>query len=533
MLAKPSRVPSGDPAAAREYAAPVPGAAQAGWWRHPAVLSAALTAAAAVLWIAVFPRVGTDLSAGVARAGWAGTHPATGYVLSWYGGTYPAGYSLLAPYLLALAGPWAAMAAAAVICAGLLGLLLARHGAPRPRAAAVCTAAAVAAQLTAGRASFTLGLAAGLGALTAADRLPPWHWPRWLTVAALAALTSLLSPVAGLLLGVPAAAFLLTGRRNEGLVTGLSAAVPLVVTVLIPGAGPQPLPVQTWLPSLVAAAGVLVLVPRRWRMVRAGAAVYGLAVLAALAVPTPVGSNVERLGLLVACPLLVGLGSTRHRALFAAGVAAAAAWLAAQPAADLAHGNAPPFAPQTSALVRELRTLHAQTGRVEAVPQYGHWESQELLASVWLARGWERQLDIARNPLFYRGTLTPEAYYGWLRANAVRYVALSSGPPDWAGVAESQLVREGQPWLVPVWHNATWRLYRVAGTDPLASPPATVVTTGPARMVLRVTRPGSTLVRVYWSPLLRVTGPARVAADGRWIRVSARRAGTYTLTAPY
>jgi hypothetical protein len=84
-----------------------------------------------------------------------------------------------------------------------------------------------------------------------------------------------------------------------------------------------------------------------------------------------------------------------------------------------------------------------------------------------------------------------------------------------------------------VWHNGMWRLYRVAGADPLATPPATVVTTSPARMVLRVTRPGSTLVRVYWSPLLRVTGPARVTADGRWIRVSARRAGTYTLTAPY
>src|SRR5207302_523221 len=114
-------------------------AAQARWWCHPAVLSAALTAAAAVLWIAVFPRVGTDLSAGVARAGWAASDPGTGYVLSWYGGTYPAGYSLLAPYLLALAGPRAAMAAAAVVSAGLPGLLLARHAAPRPRAAAVCT----------------------------------------------------------------------------------------------------------------------------------------------------------------------------------------------------------------------------------------------------------------------------------------------------------------------------------------------------------------------------------------------------------
>jgi hypothetical protein len=183
--------------------------------------------------------------------------------------------------------------------------------------------------------------------------------------------------------------------------------------------------------------------------------------------------------------------------------------------------------------VRELRLLHAGTARVEAVPQYGHWESGELASAVWLARGWERQLDMARNPLFYRGVLTPARYYGWLRLNAVHYVAISGGPLDWASGAEADLVRAGQPWLVPVWHDAFWRLYRVAGAAPLASPPGTVVATSPAAFSLRMSRAGTTVVRVHWSPLLRTTGGARLARHGAWTALTTGRAGTYFVTAPY
>lgn len=44
---------------------------------------------------------GHDLPAALTRAGWAGRYPSPGYLFAWYGGLYPAGYSLLAPYLLA------------------------------------------------------------------------------------------------------------------------------------------------------------------------------------------------------------------------------------------------------------------------------------------------------------------------------------------------------------------------------------------------------------------------------------------------
>jgi hypothetical protein len=526
----------------RQWPAPRarPLAGAGSWWRRrgrrvsqPVVISVLVTAAGAIVWMITFPRVGTDLSAQLARAGWASRYPGSAYLFSWYGGIYPASYSLLAPYLLGLTGTRQAMAVAAVVSAGLLALLLARHRAPRPRAAALWVAVAMCAQLIAGRAAFTLGLAAGLGCIVVADCSRPRGWIRLPAVAGLAMACAALSPVAGLFLGVPATAFLVTGRRRDGLVIAVAAAVPLGLTALFSDGGVQPIGVQNGVPSLLAVAGVLIFVPRRWRLVRIGAIVYGLGVLTVWALPTPVGSNVERLGLLLIGPVLAGMASGRHRLLLALGLTAAAVWQVAQPATDLAHGNAPPYAPQTAALVRELRVLHADTARVEAVPQYGHWESQELAGTVPLARGWERQVDTVRDRLFYDGTLTPASFYAWLRSNAVRYVAISAASPDPAGVAEAAIVRAGQPWLVPVWHDAFWQLYQVAGAVPLASPPATVTSTTPADITLRMSRAGTTIVRVHWSALLHSTGDAIVAQRGEWTSLTAKRPGSYRLSAPY
>jgi len=499
---------------------------------HPVVIGALLTALGAVVWVTVFPRVGTDLSAAMARAGWASRYPGAAYLFSWYGGFHPAGYSLLAPYLLALTGVRPAMAAAAVISAVLLSSLLVRHQVPRPRAAAAWVAIALWTELSAGRAPFTLGLAAGLGCVVAADLSRRRSLGRLVAAGVLALLTCLLSPVAALFLCVVAAAFAAAGRWAEAVAVAAPAILPLGAMAAFSDGGTQPFLMQNWLPPLIAAAGVVLLVPRRWRMVRVGAVVYGLGVLLTLVVPSLIGSNVARLGELLIGPLLVGLGSGRRLWLLAPALIAAAVWQVAQPAADLAQGNAPPFAPQTAALVRELGALRADTARVEAVPQYGHWESQELADAVPLARGWERQLDLERNPLFYDGDLTPATYHGWLRYNAIRYVALSTARPDPAAAGEAALVRAGQPWLIPVWHDAFWQLYQVTGTSPLASPPATVTGTTPAQITLRMTRAGTTVVRVHWSPLLRADG-AVVARDGPWTSLTAGHPGRYVLSAPY
>ena len=488
----------------------------------------------------MFPRVGTDLSAALARATWANRYPASGYLFSWYGGFHPASYSLLAPYVLSFVGTRLAMAMAVVISAVLLSLLLIRHDVPRPRAAAVWVAIALLTELSAGRAAFTLGLAAGLGCVAAADvatsSMPSmprtWKSARLAAAGALALLCCLLSPVAAVFLFVVAGAFAIGRYWPRAIVIAVAAGVPLGVMALFSDGGAQPLSAQNWLPPLLAVVAVLLLVSRRWRLLRAGAIIYGLGVLLTLAVPSLIGSNVARLGELLAGPILVGFGSARRRWPLGLALAGAAIWQVAQPIADLGQGNAPPYAPQTAALVRELGMLHADTARVEAVPQYGHWESQELASAVPLARGWERQLDIERNPLFYGGVLTPAEYHGWLRSNAVRYVAISAATPDPAAVAEAATVRAGQPWLILVWHNAYWRLYRVLGSDPLAGAPAVVTSTTPAQITLRMSRAGTTIVRVHWSSLLRAEG-AVVTQAGPWTRLTVRHAGTYELQGRY
>ncbi|HEX3814455.1 MAG TPA: hypothetical protein VHX59_16590 [Mycobacteriales bacterium] len=503
---------------------------------HPVVLAMLATAALAALWMIAFPTAGTDLAAQIARADFAAHYPKSAYDFSWYGGIYPAGYSILAPFLFGFGGTRMVTAGAAVACAGLITLLFTRHDVSRPYLAAGWIALGLWTGLISGRATFTLGLAASVAAVVLIDTRWPALPVRLAGAAGLAALSSLFSPVAGVFTGVAAAAFLLTGQRRDGILLGVCAGLPLAVVGLLFGTGG----VQTmeWfnaIPAMIVSVLVFLWVPRDWKAVRAGALVYTVGVLATWIVPTAMGSNVERLGMLLAGPLLVAAGTgDRRRALFVFGVVGAIVWQAVSPIRDLAHSDAPLTSPASTApLIHELVQLHAGRARVEAVPQYGHWESQQLSATVPLARGWERQMDTVRNPLFYEGQLTPAAYHRWLSENAVHYVAISSAKPDYAAKTESDIVRAGQPWLIPVWHDADWQLYRVSGTSPLAEAPARVTATTPATISISMPSAGSTLVRVRWSRYLKATGGGTVRRAGDWTRLTVPHAGRYVLSASY
>ena len=144
-----------------------------------------------------------------------------------------------------------------------------------------------------------------------------------------------------------------------------------------------------------------------------------------------------------------------------------------------------------------------------------------------LARGWLRQLDTGRNPVFYRGDLNRLTYASWLAENAVRYVALPSAKPDRSSYAERALIEDGLPYLRLVWRSADWRVYRVLIAAPM------VVPRGPARirlerlgsdeLLLEVERPGAALVRVRWTPYWFAAGGC-VERAGAWTRVIARAA---------
>ncbi len=125
----------------------------------------------------------------------------------WFAGHHTPAYSLLSPPLGALLGVRVAGAVTAVFAAGLFGLIAERAWGPRAGSvAAVWFAIGVLAQLVSGRLTFLLGAAFGLAALVALQRARP------LIACALAVLTSVASPVAGLFLALAAIARGIAGR---------------------------------------------------------------------------------------------------------------------------------------------------------------------------------------------------------------------------------------------------------------------------------------------------------------------------------
>ena len=168
--------------------------------------------------------------------------------------------------------------------------------------------------------------------------------------------------------------------------------------------------------------------------------------------------------------------------------------------------------------------------RAEVALTRNHWEAAYLAPSVPLARGWERQLDVKVNPLFYDGrALTPERYRRWLRTTGVSYVALPKAPLDVSAEAEARLLSRPQPFLAPVYHSATWRIWRVIGDGS----PQRLVEASPEGFEVRASGPGPMVVRERHTPYWKVqSGDAclRPTSDG-YTEVDARKAGVVRVRA--
>jgi hypothetical protein len=171
-------------------------------------------------------------------------------------------------------------------------------------------------------------------------------------------------------------------------------------------------------------------------------------------------------------------------------------------------------------------------GRIEVVPLRDHWESVYVADQVPLARGWLRQVDVDRNPLFYSDSPPTAAAYGtWLRSNAVRYLAVAPGQPlDVYGRSEAAIVESRPAYLRLVWHSADWELFEVADPAPFVMP-GTLESVTPVAVTVNIAHPGPATIRVSWSSWLTVTGGACLvpAADG-WTTMRAPAAGTFTIS---
>jgi len=450
----------------------------------------------------------------------------------WYGGHYLPAYSLLSPPLGALVGLRVLGVACVFASVVLFGTLVA----PRPRGgpATVAFALGSCADVWIGRITYALGVTLALAAVLALVRGRRW------TAVALSLLCAAASPVAGLFLALAALAHLLAERRVSAFAL---LGAPAVGTVLLLGllfgeGGQEPFPATSFAAALAAGLGVLVLLPHRERALRSGAMLYVGAVILSRLIASPMGSNVARLAVLLAAPLLLLAGLPRARVRALGGVAAVSlliVWTAWGPVREVLKVRRDPST--TADYYRPLSAfLGSRPGppaRVEVPFTRSHWEADFLARRFVLARGWEGQLDRQRNALFFDGRLSAVTYRAWLYGLAVRYVAVPDVPLGPAGRPEAQLIASQPAFLRPVWRGRHWRVYEVLGVPGMVSGSASVGALGRQSFTLLARAPGDVAVRVRYSPYWTVTAGSacvtRAADDFTRVRIS--RAGTVRVAA--
>ena len=372
-------------------------------------------------------------------------------------------------------------------------------------------------ELLSGRLTFALGLCfAALTALLLERR-------RTGLATTFAAVTALTSPVAGLFAVLAG----LAGRRASVVAAALLPVAALAIA--FPTGGYQPFAFGTLWPLLLVGGFILLLRPGR--VLGAATVLYLVGCVAAYAIHTPVGSNAARLGELAAGPLV---------ALLLALAALPLTYLQVHAAiTDLKHGEPDSSAAYYRPLIAFLRR-EPGVWRVEVPPTQGHWESYWLATRFPLARGWERQTDIADDALFYEGGLTEGGlteggltaarYDAWLHQLAVRYVAVADAAPDYSARAELRLIRSRPSYLHVIARLPHWTVYAVTDPSPIASGAGRVEAVGSSTLRLAITRAGAIHVRVRWSPYWQLSGVRGcVAPAGAFTLITTRGRGSAEL----
>jgi hypothetical protein len=578
------------------------------------------TAAFALLYVIVAP-LSTDLAAAGYRSDLFSRAGFTLWDNGWYGGHHLLAYSVLAPALSALLSPQLLAALSVTAAAALFAALI--DGCFQSRATRIASywfALGAAVGLLSNRVAFELGFAVGLAALLAARAaahqgdepklggLRPGtsidasrvgkartggrsrSRARGAAALVLASLCALASPLAGAFLALAALAWALAGRASISprpatgerrshaaavrlprrpskaqwlaLAVAVAALAPAaLLAIAFPEGGSEPFVASAFYPVLVLVLLIAVAIPPEQRLLRTGTLLYALALIGAYVVPSAVGGNADRLGALIAGPLLVCAlvgrdfadgsvletsaiappGAARRQARAWRSVALIALaplllyWQLRAPISDYASAASDPASPSSyySPLLAELRRLHVGYGatpaRVEVVPTRNHMEARWVADRAMIARGWERQLDIARNGIFYEPSATLDAarYRAWLSQNAVSYVALPDAPLDYSASREARVIGTAPSYLRELWRSAHWRLFAVHGATPLAQPPSVVTQLGSDSFTLRASRAGTSVVRLRFTPYWSIAGGHGCVqrARGGWTEVRTPSAG--------
>ena len=547
-------------------------------WLPAVTLSAAL----AVAMLAWNPPVG-DLAAQVFRTELFHRGGLEIWNGSWYGGHYTLTYSVLFPPLGALLGPRLVGTLAVVASAYLFDRLVRDRWGDSARWATLWFAAGVVTLLADGQLTFALGVAFGLASLRALQVARP---PLALLASAACALSSPVAAVflAGVLIaaiwdpasqlqrlsrgwrgggdppwrrGRGSASEHIGGRRRDrtrgpelaAIWTGaIALALTLIPNLVFPGAGEFPFALSSYL-AIPLWCGSALYVTRglgdEEAQLRRVLLAYLLAATAIWLVPNAMGGNAVRLGALFGGPVLAAVILARRPrvpvwflALFLAG---GLYWQLTASVAQVARSVGDPSTQQAyfAPLAGWLREHGGHTARIEVPPTANHWESAYLAPEFDLARGWLRQLDTTREQIFYaERPLTDRAYRAWLRDNAIRYVALPDAPLDYSSDAERRLIAGRPPYLMPRWSNAHWRVFEVRNRAPLVQPfgtaEASVRSVGHGGFALDVSRPGSFLVRVAFTPYWSIArGNGCLIRHRDWTLARVNRPGLFRVRADF
>ncbi len=542
-----------------------------------APLGLLLAGALAAVWLLVDPRT-PDLAAAVYRVDLFGRVGFAVWDERWYAGHSLPGYSLLFPPLGSLLGVRLLGTLSVLASAALFEALVRRVYGPAARWGAALFAVAAVGDVWSGRLAFALGVPFALAAVSvlvpallpvatgrgeSASRARDESAPgardkrlslrRGMAAGALALLCAAASPVAGALLALAGLTYALwagrrsgaPGRRRHAVGVALAlvlapAVLVLVLVALFPEGGTEPYPILSFAATALALGAFVWALPASEPLLRFGAVVYLLACLACLLVHSPVGSNVERYGVLLAGPLLLCARRSRVDMRSAVALGMIMTWVVWGPVRETraVAGNESTAAAYYHPLERFLAGVGAppaQPLRVEVPLTRSHWEAALLAPSVSLARGWEKQLDSRYDQVLLTPGLTAAAYDRWLHQQAVAYVALPDTPLDPSSAQEGRLIAAGLPYLRLVFASRHWRVYRVLDPTPLASGPGTLTSLGDDSFALRARSPGSFDVRARYSRYLTLArGSGCVGrAPGGWTDVTLDRPGPAVVTARF
>jgi hypothetical protein len=494
----------------------------------------AASVAAAVLWLGP---PGNDLAAHVYQRALFLKH---GFVLwnnFWYAGRYSfVTYSVLYYPLAALLGIKVLALATIALAAFAFAVVVGREWGPVARWSSRTFAVIWAGTVLSAAFPFALGAALALLAVWA---LRQGHRRPFVL---LVVLTLAASPLAFVFLAILLVGVYVARRPSLKVVAlplcvvGAAAFAELIVVRLFPDGGRFPFRAMELIPVVAfCALGALVSF-RRGRALAGIYVVYLVACVLAFAIPSPLGSNIERLRY-AAIPLAVlsvSLAAWRPLRLAVPLLVVAGFWNVTPLVANFRHADSDHAASAPAYWRRAIRFLSKElepSYRVEAVDTVEHWPAVFLPdAGIQIVRGWYRQNDFPTNAILYR-RFGPDAYRRWLRSVGVKYVLLSDAPADYSSRAEAALVRRGADWLPPVFRTRHITIYEVQNARPLVTGPAraSVRRVLPTRIFLDVGAPGEYRLAVRFSPYWRTfQGCVAPTADGM-TRVTAFRAGLVDL----